>query len=993
MRSTRAREIRSVYASEFGVDRPRGIAYVDGRFLVVGAGAHGMRVSSLSSQGDLLGSARLPELRAPSTLTGWNRRLAAVDASRLMNISARLGPGASRHVRSIDLSRAGLRRPRAASVDPTTGTLLVLDRDGRSIVRISLTGSTPEVVSRSAAPARGVGRLRGIAFNPADGLVYVASRSRLLGLDAAGSVRGRHSLRSLRIDRLRGMTFAPSTDTSDVPGNLNLYLADAGSATRYGRVVEATLAAPVVLAAQVVTGSLVQVIDTSAWNPASPDPSGIAWMGKGHDRLSIADSEVDEVTGAGQRTTNLWQITRAGAVVSTSSTLAYSREPTGLGVDRATNTLYISDDDGNRVVVNPLGSDATWTPDDPPVRFINVTPFGSTDAEDPEFLDGVLYFMDGVSTEVYRVDPGSGGIYGDGNDTATHCDVGQYGPTDVEGLSSDPVRHTLLVGDRRTRQVYEISPDCGQLFRIINVRVTGMSALSGLAQAPASNGTGLMNLYVVDRQQDNGPDPTENDGKLFEVTYPGATPADAPPLVSMTAPPDGSVVSGTVSLTATASDDVGVSKVEFFDGNVLIGFDTSPAGGWTTAWATPGATEGEHSITAKATDTTGQTALSAPITLTVDNVDSPPVVSITAPAAGSIFAGASVAVAAAATDDKGVSQVAFLVDGIQVAVDANPSGGWSVVWNLAGVADGQHAIAAVAQDTTGHAATSAPVVVTVDHGNPVVSITSPTGGTVSSIVSISASATDAATSVAQVVFRVDGAPVGTDTGPSDGWSSTWDTTGVANGQHTLTATAIDAAGNAAVSGGVTVIVQNEVTGALDVPIATGADDIEERASDGRIQASSNDLDLVLDGSTLLGAVGLRFTNVLIPKGATITAAWIQFRSDEGTSDATALVVAGQAADDAAPFRSARFSLSSQTERPRTTARVTWQPVAWSRARLSGLEQRTPDLKQIVGEIVSRPGWANGNALALIIVGSGRRVADSFEGAAPPILHVEYALGG
>jgi hypothetical protein len=45
---------------------------------------------------------------------------------------------------------------------------------------------------------------------------------------------------------------------------------------------------------------------------------------------------------------------------------------------------------------------------------------------------------------------------------------------------------------------------------------------------------------------------------------------------------------------------------------------------------------------------------------------------------------------------------------------------------------------------------------------------------------------------------------------------------------------------------------------------------------------------------------------------------------------------------------------------------------------------------VVQEVVSLPGWAPGNALTVIITGSGRRAAESFEGGAPAVLSVEYA---
>jgi hypothetical protein len=70
------------------------------------------------------------------------------------------------------------------------------------------------------------------------------------------------------------------------------------------------------------------------------------------------------------------------------------------------------------------------------------------------------------------------------------------------------------------------------------------------------------------------------------------------------------------------------------------------------------------------------------------------------------------------------------------------------------------------------------------------------------------------------------------------------------------------------------------------------------------------------------------------------------------------------------------------------ASALWAPPAWAE-RQQGLAQRTSDLSAVVQEIVNRPGWASGNAISLVITGSGQRVAKSFETGAPPVLHVEY----
>ena len=57
-------------------------------------------------------------------------------------------------------------------------------------------------------------------------------------------------------------------------------------------------------------------------------------------------------------------------------------------------------------------------------------------------------------------------------------------------------------------------------------------------------------------------------------------------------------------------------------------------------------------------------------------------------------------------------------------------------------------------------------------------------------------------------------------------------------------------------------------------------------------------------------------------------------------------------------------------------------------------QRTPNLTALVQAVISRPGWAQGNALALQISGTGRRTAEAFNGVATaaPLLHVEYTTG-
>jgi len=97
----------------------------------------------------------------------------------------------------------------------------------------------------------------------------------------------------------------------------------------------------------------------------------------------------------------------------------------------------------------------------------------------------------------------------------------------------------------------------------------------------------------------------------------GGTPADNPPSVTMTNPSDGATVSGTVAITATATDDNGVTQVEFFVNGTSIGVDTSGES-WSASWDTTAYANGSYTLSATATDTAGKTG-SDSVTVTVDN--------------------------------------------------------------------------------------------------------------------------------------------------------------------------------------------------------------------------------------------------------------------------------------------------------------------------------------------------------------------------------------
>ena len=386
---------------------------------------------------------------------------------------------------------------------------------------------------------------------------------------------------------------------------------------------------PHAVAVPVTSTKLVQTIDTSKWSPASPDPSGIVYL-PGPDRLEVSDSEVEETTGAGYHGVNLWQITRSGTVTGTGTTLAYSREPTGLGHDPGTNTLFISDDTKKRVWVVKPGSDARFGTSDDVVTSIDAGAYGSTDEEDPAFdpASGHLFFLDGAASEVYDINPVNG-VFGDGNDVMQHFDVGKFGPTDWEGLALDQARDALLVGARKDKQIYEVTKS-GSLVRIIDASGTsGMRFISGLTMAPASNGSGQMNYWIVDRAVDNGANSRENDGKIFEISTSSST--NGPPTVTNPGT-KANTVGDSVGYQIVASDPDGDAIASYNATGLPTGLSVNTDTGFISGTTT---NPGTFNVTISATDNKGATG-SAAFTWTVTVVSSAPVITGSSPTSGPV---------------------------------------------------------------------------------------------------------------------------------------------------------------------------------------------------------------------------------------------------------------------------------------------------------------------------------------------------------------------
>jgi hypothetical protein len=289
-------------------------------------------------------------------------------------------------------------------------------------------------------------------------------------------------------------------------------------------------------------------------------------------------------------------------------------------------------------------------------------------------------------------------------------------------------------------------------------------------------------------------------------------------VVTMTSPASGSTVSGTVPVSASVSivGALTVGGVQFkLDGANLGAEDTSAP--YSVSWNTAGVSNGTHTLSAVARDgLLGLTFTSNSVTVTVNNAPppdtTPPTVSLSAPANGATVSG-TVAVSASASDNVGVAGVQFQLDGANLGAEDTVTP-YSVSWNTAGAGNGSHTLTATARDAAGNRTTSAAITVTVNNAPPpdttppTVSITAPANGaTVSGTVTVTASAADNV-GVVGVQFQLDGT---TNLGAEDTsapYSVSWNTAGVANGTHTLTATARDAAGNFTTSAARTVTVNN-----------------------------------------------------------------------------------------------------------------------------------------------------------------------------------------
>lgn len=187
-----------------------------------------------------------------------------------------------------------------------------------------------------------------------------------------------------------------------------------------------------------------------------------------------------------------------------------------------------------------------------------------------------------------------------------------------------------------------------------------------------------------------------------------ANPFNSLPSITITSPTQGAKLSSnrTVTLAASASDNDGVvTRVEFQADGVTVGEDLSAP--YSFAW--PSGPAGNRTLRAIATDNDGGSRTSQSILVTIAD-NQAPVVSLSSPPNGVSLGGSTILITANATDPDGtLSKVEFFAGKTKLGEDT--AAPYQLTWNSVPV--GSHTLSAIATDSTGLAARSSAVKVTI----------------------------------------------------------------------------------------------------------------------------------------------------------------------------------------------------------------------------------------------------------------------------------------
>ena len=602
------RVVRSLSTDEFGANSPKGLAFsVDANTFFVLDETGNLTLITMGE--DPAGFQNIPEVQNNALNVAFDKKSAGLfvfnhGKSELVKIKAddKNLPNTSASPDRYAVNAFGIKDPQGIAFDPNSGRLFILDAGNSQIVSIAphpTLGFDADEAIRSKKVEKislkklGLGALKGLAYNPGNGHLYVAepAQMKLYELSQAGDVVSTFDLASLGLKNPSAMTFAPSVDNTDDSGIYDLFLLDDGQTTQAkrglfsftstrqqtsspssGQIVELSLVAPMALppGTTVLPATLVNLIQTSQWNPPSPDPSGVDYW-PARQSLLIDDSEVEEMSIYDGK--NVFESTTSGTLVSTCDTTpptpGFTSEPTGMAINATNSHFFISADEGSNDkvyegILGSSGNSCTFTS----VVIHNVaTLYGATDAEDVAYGNNTLFIADGVNAEVYRIPLGANGVLGGGDDGATtHFDTAALGFHDLEGLGYNADSDTVfIISSTGTEQYMGETTPSGTLLRGYDLSLMGSGGnkRSDVTYAPSSNPNDPpdhKNIYIVSRNVDNNSNPNENDGQIWEISISGPgtpTPSRTPTRTNTpSATPTGPTTTPTSTPTQTFTPTV-----------------------------------------------------------------------------------------------------------------------------------------------------------------------------------------------------------------------------------------------------------------------------------------------------------------------------------------------------------------------------------------------------------------------------------------------------
>lgn len=163
----------------------------------------------------------------------------------------------------------------------------------------------------------------------------------------------------------------------------------------------------------------------------------------------------------------------------------------------------------------------------------------------------------------------------------------------------------------------------------------------------------------------------------------------------------------TISLQATASDNVGVTQVAFYIDDVLRGQDSSAP--YQINFDSTALSDGTHALTARAIDAAANEGVSTPVQFSIDNAA--PTVS-----ASALGSSGTINLSATASDNVGVTQVSFYIDDVLRGQD--PSAPYQLDFDSTTLSNGMHTLTVRASDAATNEGISAPVQFSIDNTPP-----------------------------------------------------------------------------------------------------------------------------------------------------------------------------------------------------------------------------------------------------------------------------------